>query len=407
MPDPSATNRPHPPRARAAGAVLCGWISALAALLTSACATAPPKPSAPAAPVQTPSLQPVSGSISGSAASIDFRPFGAIPTDGITLPVLSPNGRYMAVQTGAAPDLATALARPGQRPPLASRIALYRIDPRGLVRLGETDGGLVLGRNADDRGVLVERPQTDGTRWIGRLDWNNLEPEWLVQDGNVNAFAALGAEGTLVYSTRPVTSALFNLTVKKGDAVRSLDGDGTRSYLFPALSADASTVFTLVLRDGILELGSADPTSGETLKQSLARAFVTDRGSDELALFMSTAQGVREGIEGKDWILYHRSVNSLARWNSSDGLRVIPGNAMARARVDATREAVLAGGKVRLRAAEGAVEPGTVVSEQLGVPRALGAVEDRPAFVIFTPEQSGVRMVIVRIVNETTSPVRK
>ncbi|MEY4116694.1 MAG: hypothetical protein RLZZ116_22 [Planctomycetota bacterium] len=407
MPDPSATNRPHPPRARAAGAVLCGWISALAALLTSACATAPPKPSAPAAPIQTPSLQPVSGSISGSAASIDFRPFGAIPTDGITLPVLSPNGRYMAVQTGAAPDLATALARPGQRPPLASRIALYRIDPRGLVRLGETDGGLVLGRNADDRGVLVERPQTDGTRWIGRLDWNNLEPEWLVQDGNVNAFAALGAEGTLVYSTRPVTSALFNLTVKKGDSVRSLDGDGTRSYLFPALSADASTVFTLVLRDGILELGSADPTSGESLKQSLARAFVTDRGSDELALFMSTAQGVREGIEGKDWILYHRSVNSLARWNSSDGLRVIPGNAMARARVDATREAVLAGGKVRLRAAEGAVEPGTVVSEQLGVPRALGAVEDRPAFVIFTPEQSGVRMVIVRIVNETTSPVRK
>lgn len=396
---PSATNRPHPPRTHAAGAVLSGVALAMAALLVGACATSPQKATKPPAPIQPPSLVPVSGSISGSAASIDFRPFGAIPTDGITLPVLSPNGRYMAVQTGAAPDLATALARPGQRPPLASRIALYRIDPRGLVRLGETDGGLVLGRNADDRGVLVEGPQTDGTRWIGRLDWNNLEPEWLVQDGNVNAFAALGPEGVLVYSTRPVSSTLFDLTVKKGDAVRRLDGDGTRSYLFPALSADATTVFTLVLRDGILELGSADPTSGETLKQSLARAFVTDRGSDELALFMSTAQGVREGIEGNDWILYHRSVNSLARWNSADGLRVIPGNAMARARVDATREAVLAGGKVRLRPSEGAVEPGTVVVEQLGVPRALGVVDERPAFLIFTPEQSGVRIVIARIVN--------
>jgi len=395
----SVTNRPHPPRTRAAGAVLSGVALAMAALLVGACATSPQKATTPPAPIQPPSLVPVSGSISGSAASIDFRPFGAIPTDGITLPVLSPNGRYMAVQTGAAPDLATALARPGQRPPLASRIALYRIDPRGLVRLGETDGGLVLGRNADDRGVLVEGPQTDGTRWIGRLDWNNLEPEWLVQDGNVNAFAALGPGGMLVYSTRPVTSTLFDLTVRKGDSVRRLDGDGTRSYLFPTLSADAATVFTLVLRDGILELGSADPTSGETLKQSLARAFVTDRGSDELALFMSTAQGVREGIEGKDWILYHRSVNSLARWNSADGLRVIPGNAMARARVDATREAVLAGGKVRLRPSEGAVEPGTVVVEQLGVPRALGVVDDRPAFLIFTPEQSGVRIVIARIVN--------
>jgi hypothetical protein len=393
------TNRPHPPRTRAAGAVLSGLAAAMAALLVSACATAPQRAATPPTPIQPPSLVPVSGSISGSAASIDFRPFGAIPTDGITLPVLSPNGRYMAVQTGAAPDLATALARPGQRPPLASRIALYRIDPRGLVRLGETDGGLVLGRNADDRGVLVEGPQTDGTRWIGRLDWNNLEPEWLVQDGNVNAFAALGADGMLAYSARPVTSTLFDLVVRKGDSVRRLDGDGTRSYLFPALSADAATVFALVLRDGILELGSADPASGETLKQSLARAFVTDRGSDELALFMSTAQGVREGIEGKDWILYHRSVNSLARWNSADGLRVIPGNAMARARVDATREAVLAGGKVRLRSSEGAVEPGTVVVEQLGVPRALGVVDDRPAFLIFTPEQSGVRIVIARIVN--------
>lgn len=385
-------HRPHPPRPRAAGAVV-------SALLLTGCATTPGKPAEQPPKVQNPSLQPVSGSISGSAASIDFRPFGAIPTDGITLPVLSPNGRYMAVQTGAAPDLATALARPGQRPPLASRITLYRIDPRGLVRLGESDGGLVLGRNADDRGVLVEGPQTDGTRWIGRLDWNNLEPEWLVQDGNVNAFAALGADGMLAYSARSVTSTLFDLVVRKGDSVRRLDGDGTRSYLFPALSADAATVFALVLRDGILELGSADPTSGETLKQSLARAFVTDRGSDELAMFMTTAQGVRDGIEGKDWILYHRSVNSLARWNSADGLRVIPGNTLARARVDATREAVLAGGKVRLRAVEGAGEPGTVVVEQLGVPRSIGTVEERPAFLMFTPEPAGVRIVIARIVN--------
>ena len=34
---------------------------------------------------------------------------GGIASDGVTLPVLSPNGRYMAVQTGVAPDLATAL----------------------------------------------------------------------------------------------------------------------------------------------------------------------------------------------------------------------------------------------------------------------------------------------------------
>jgi hypothetical protein len=368
----------------------------LASVLLTACASAPtapqPKPFEP-----KPNLQPVSGAITGSAVAIDFRPFGTIASDGVTLPVLSPNGRYMAVQTGAAPDLATALARPGQRPPLASRVALYRIDPRGLVRLGESDGGLVLGRNADDRGVLVESPRPDGTRWIGRLDWNNLEPEWLVQDGNVNAFAALGADGTLAYSARPIESRLFDLVVRKGDSVRRLDGDGTRSFLFPACTADAATVFSFVLRDGILELGSADPTSGETLKQSLARAFVTDRGNDELALFMSTAQGVRDGIDGRDWILYHRSASSLARWNSADGLRVLPGNVMAMARVDGGREAVLTGGKVRLRASGEVAEPGTIMIEQLGVPRALGLVEEKPAVLILTPDGNGVRIVIARI----------
>jgi hypothetical protein len=380
----------HPQRARAAGALL---VKALCAALAG-CSTAPPTPK-PFEP--KPNLQPVSGAITGSAVAIDFRPFGSIPSDGVTLPVLSPNGRYMAVQTGVAPDLATALARPGQRPPLASRIAMYRIDPRGLVRLGESDGGLVLGRNADDRGVLVEGPRPDGTRWIGRLDWSNLEPEWLVQDGNVNAFAALGADGTLAYSSRPIERRLFDLVVRKGDSVRRLDGDGTRSFLFPACTADASTVFAFVLRDGILELGSADPTSSETLKQSLARAFVTDRGNDELALFMSTAQGARDGIDGRDWILYHRSANSLARWNSADGLRVLPGNVMAMAKVDAAREAVLTGGKVRLRAVGELAEPGTIVVEQLGVPRALGTVEEKPAVLIVTPEGTGVRIVIARI----------
>lgn len=386
----------HPPCFHTAGALLRAVLCAACASLAAAgCTTPPPKPK-PFEP--KPNLQPVSGAITGSAAALDFRPFGTIPSDGVTLPVLSPNGRYMAVQTGVAPDLATALARRGQRPPLASRIALYRIDPRGIVRLGESDGGLVLGRNADDRGVLVESPQPDGTRWIGRLDWNNLEPEWLVQDGNINAFAALGADGTLVYSSRALESRLFDLVVRKGDSVRRLDGDGTRSFMFPACTADAATVFAFVLRDGILELGSADPTSSDTLKQSLARAFVTDRGSDELALFMSTAQGARDGIDGRDWILYHRSVNSLARWNSADGLRVIPGNAMALAKVDATREAVLAGGKVRLRTTGEPAEPGTIVVEQLGVPRALGLVEERPAILIITPEPTGLRIVIARVV---------
>jgi len=379
----------HPPRSYGAGALV------FACLLGAGCSSIPSRQ--PPAPL--PERTPIATPVVGSAVSVDLRPFGAIQTDGVTLPLLSPNGRFLAAQIGVAPDLATALARRGQRPVPASRIAIYRLDPRGLVRLGETDGGLVLGRSADDRGFLVESVRADGSRWIGRVDWNATEPDWIVQDGRVNAFGALGPGGLLVYSSRGLTDRTFDLTVRAGTESRVLAGDGSRSYLTPCFSADGTRVFAMLLRDGILELASADPSSTESLSQSLTRFFVTDRGSDELAQFMASAQGVRDGVDGPDWILYHRSLNSLARWNAADGLRPIPGNAMAMARVDSAREAVLVGGKVRLRSTGDAPEPGTVVVEQLGVPRAIGPVEDRPAFLMFAPEGSGVRVVIARILN--------
>lgn len=381
----------HPPRTLAAGALLL-------TLCLGACSGVGPKAAVKREP--PPERMVVPGTVTGAAIQLDFRPLGSVATDGVTLPVLSPSGRYLAVQTGVAPDLATALARPGQRPPLASRIALYRLEPRGIVRLGETDGGLILGRNASDQGVLVESVRPDGARWIGRLDWNTQEVEWLVQDGAVNAFASIAADGTLAYCSRALQDRHFDLVVRREDSTRRLPADGARSYLMPALSGDGSRVFALVVRDGILELASADPASTESLAQSLVRVLVTDRGNDELALFMCSAQGVRDGIDGRDWILFHRTVGSLARWNADDGLRPVRGGAMAMARVDATREAVLVGGKVRVRAIDSEPsEPGTVVVEQLAVPRALGELEGKPAFVLLSPEGSTVRVVLARIVN--------
>ena len=251
------------------------------------------------------------------------------------------------------------------------------------------------------RSVRSVRP--DGTRWIGRIDWSSRETEWLVQDGNVHAFAALGADGTLVHASRPLNGRQFDLVIRKDGQTRRLPGDGTRSYLLPCLSADGTRVLAFSLRDGILELVSADPASDASLQQSAVRFFVTDRGSDELALFMGSAQGVRDGVDGRDWILFHRSLGSLARWNETDGLRALTGGVLAHARVDAGREAVLTGSKVRVRrpdtnAASEGLDPGTVVLEQLGVPRGLGVVEGAPAIAVFVPEPGGVRMLMVRLV---------
>lgn len=396
MPERASNDQPHPLRSAGAGALLLAAIAGAFAACTS---TPTPKP-----PPPLPERTPIAAPVRGSAVAVDLRPMGFVPTDGVTLPLLSPSGRFMAAQTGVAPDLATALARRGQRPPLASRIAIYRIDPRGLVRLGETDGGLILGRAADDRGFLVESVRPDGARWIGRVDWGTRETEWLVQDAKVNAFATLGPGGLLAYSARAIADRNFDLVVRGGEGEpRTLAGEGVRSFILPCFSEDGSRLLCMALRDGILELAAADPASSESLSQSLSRFFLTDRGGDELALFMASAQGVRDGVDGRSWLLFHKPAGSLVRWTDGEGLRVIPGSVLASGRIDAGREAVLSGTTVRVRPrgaddADAAAEPGTVVLDQLGVPRALGMVEDKPAFLIFAPEPNGVRIVIARLV---------
>ncbi|MFN5496291.1 MAG: TolB family protein [bacterium] len=415
------TNRsectPHPPRPRPAGALLVapllGVAIGLAACAASEKTVAPQRPAEPAPRPERVSDVPAPGSPSGtplidSALRIDLRPLGSVPTDGFTLPLLSPNGRFMAVQTGTAPDAATALARPGQRAPRASRIALYRIDATGFARLGETDGGFVLGRSADDAGFLIESPRPDGSRWIGRIAWGtdastkSYEPEWLVQDGGVNAFAALGPDGALAWARREPRSRDFDLMVRRGGSTMRLSGDGLRSYTHPTFAADGSRLFLMVLRDGILELGSVDPTSEEAMQQSLVRAFISDRADDGTAAQMVTPQGTRDGVDGRDLLFFHPMLGSIARWNDTEGLRGIAGGAMAMTRVDARRIAVLDGGRVRVRGANldpagAAREPGAVIFEQLAVPRLLGTIDERPALLLITPEAGGVRLLIARL----------
>ena len=361
------------------------------------------------APVPPPAPR---GSIVGSAVSIDFRPLGRIATDGFTLPVLSPDGRLLAVQTGSVPDRATMLARPGQRAPLASRVATYRVDATGLVRLGESDSGLVLGRQADAKGVLIESPRPDGSRWIGRLAWDAREVDWLVQDGRVNAFASFGPGDGLAYSSRETNTRRFELVVRRDGTTARLPEDGARSYLFPTFDATGSRLFAMCARDGILEFASVDPTSDESMRQSLTRALVSDRATDETAAQMLAPQGVRDGVDGKDWIVFHPWLGTLVRWNESAGLRALPGGVTARAAATAEAEVVLVGGRVRARTvssdpATAAREPGTIVYDELAVPRALSEIDGEPAVLLFVPDASkeapGLRVVLARFVR-TANP---
>jgi len=428
-----AISNPHPSRLRATGAVLLAClVFGLGALPLVACAGASGSRGRETTLKQTNGERPrtagsaskpeskaeskaatMPGKIVGSALSVDLRPLGLVPTDGYTLPLLSPDGRLMAVQTGTVPDLATLLARPQQSTPIASRIAMYRVEPRGLVRLGETATGLVLGRSADARGFLVESPRPDGSRWIGRHPWGGDEPEWLVQNGDVNAFGVLGPNGSLAYATRGRVDRGFTLVVRGEDRSARLPSEGVRDYLFPTFSADGSRVFALSLRDGILEFVAVDPTSDESMRQSATRALVSDRANDEMAMQMVAPQGARDGADGDDWVLFHPSLGSLVRWNPVDGVRVFAGRPVAAGRIDEQRTAFLVGERVRIRTrTEGAGAPATTMKPDAGVadpglgmvlfdgiavPRAIAPIDGAPAILLAAPDRNGLRLLLARL----------
>ncbi len=419
----------HPSRLRVAGAVLLACVvgCALAACVsqtkssplvaeTKKAGGAKSSTKANASTIAKPapgSVTAMPGRIVGSAVAVDLRPLGTVQTDGYTLPLLSPDGRVLAVQTGTVPDLATLLARPGQSVPQASRIAIYRVDPRGLVRLGETAPGLVLGRAADARGFLVESPRPDGARWIGRIAWGSDEPEWLVQDGRVNAFATLGPGGELAYSSREKTDRTFDLVIRREGRSARLASEGVRSHVFPCFTADGLKIHAISLRDGILELVEADPASDESLRQSATRALISERADDSTAMQMTTPQGTRDGTDGPDWILFHPSLGTLVRWNAVDGVRPFSGSPVAAGRIDGRRTAFLVGNRVRIRTLEdpsgesagrmrmdsGVTDPGlgTVLFDSVAVPRAIAPIDGAPALLLVAPDRNGVRLLIARL----------
>ncbi|MEO1059373.1 MAG: hypothetical protein AAFY28_20905, partial [Actinomycetota bacterium] len=55
---------------------------------------------------------------------------GTVPFDGQVLPLISPDGRYVATQTGEAPTWPTLLAERGQVPPTRTFFEQYRMRGR-------------------------------------------------------------------------------------------------------------------------------------------------------------------------------------------------------------------------------------------------------------------------------------
>jgi hypothetical protein len=283
---------------------------------------------------------------SASQTSVVTTPLGTIPYDGFTLPLVSPDGRWLATQTGVPPEWPTLLAVPGARLPRASGIEVWEVDGRELERVGALPRGYVLGRAADANGFLVEQPLEDGSRRIGKVAWpapimatadgqatplpttariDEFAPSWFIDDGRVNAFATMGTDGSLAWCVRdPGSDQGFALAVRptSGTAFEVLPEPG-KSWMLPTFAADATSLFACCLGDGVTDLAAGSTLDQESFEQSLLFRRLSMRMDARRTYQTLAPQGSSAAVApGSEAVLvfFHPDLRRMVTWTPSANL---------------------------------------------------------------------------------------
>ena len=200
------------------------------------------------------------------------KPLGPIPYDNMTLPLVSPDGRYVATHRGLAPNWATLLAEPGAPLPTTTRIEIYRL-PESDAEEPQTqaivDEAALLGRACTREGFLIESPRENGSRWIGLASWETGTVQWLISDDSaVSAFASLDEDGRLAWSSRPVGGEHFDLMVRQGGDEWRLPGQGG-DWLMPTWSGAGDGLFALLLRGETLDVAHMIASSAADVRRTI------------------------------------------------------------------------------------------------------------------------------------------
>ena len=225
-------------------------------------------------------------------------PLGFIPYDNMTLPLVSPDGRYLATQTGVAPNWDTILARPEADVPYATRIEIYEVGKRW----GDNpnlkhalDVPVLLGRACDSDGFLVEAPREDGSRWIGRVNWQTGELRWLINDNAVNAFAILGPAGRIAWSRRAVEDEHFDLVIRRDSLQFTIESTGN-DWLMPTWSGRDDGLFVLSLSKGFLDLSYAVASTPRAFEQSIQKIVLKRSSASHREAYQTLANHVTVAV---------------------------------------------------------------------------------------------------------------
>ncbi|MDP6541438.1 MAG: hypothetical protein QGF07_01510, partial [Phycisphaerales bacterium] len=125
-------------------------------------------------------IKPATNSTTTTSTDIDWVA-GILPWDRFTLPVISPNGLHAAVQLGTPPSMSS-LSGSDHSEIDSTTIELHILDPiqgRRIAPFPLGKEGLILCPSADDHCVLVESPNGEQGRAIGKIDWATGNLSWL------------------------------------------------------------------------------------------------------------------------------------------------------------------------------------------------------------------------------------
>lgn len=367
-----------------------------------------PKATLPDGPVATPAV----AVTSSAAVRVTFFPAGSVPYDGATLPLVSPDGKYLAVQSGEAPTWPTLLAEPAAEPVNRTTITVFDVSgptPSPMNGPDPVPGGLMLGRAADGAGFLVESPQRDGSRWIGRVAWGTGNLQWLAKDGNCNAHGVLTGDGSLLFTRRAPGATEADLVLVAHGKPESVRPAGGETFAFPMAGDDPSVVYACRIGRNATDLEAIRVRGGKlegTVMRRLLGASADPLLAHQVAQTSPGPASGRLGLEPGPLVLYSPRTGCMAVFDLSSGVfEALTPKSVAAARSPdplspgyfcTTPEGLAFVPKIGSGGPTGA---GTTVIGTQYVPRLIAAGPEQPSLLLVGPvRQTPDRLELVRMI---------
>jgi hypothetical protein len=263
--------------------------------------------------------------------------------DGLTVPVISPDGRRAVVQTQTN---APWNVRLGDAPPaagLASRLEGVSLEPASLgLPIVTLAGPWLIGRAATDEAFLAERPRRDGGRDIALVAWDGGAVHEVAVDGWTNAFATITPGGALAWARRPAEGGDWSLVMERGGVRRTFRGAAGDQWVFPVFAGDGSGLFAFRISGVALSVAWVPfETDGFPSEDALeAPAAAMPLGLDgsllTVARIMQPVDGLAASRPGSDRIvLYLPSMGRAVSWTPGGTLEPLADRSVAALLLDA------------------------------------------------------------------------